>query len=157
MERFTISLEDELAKQFDEFIKEKGYSNRSEAMRDLIRTKLEGDRLSSNEAGQCIASLSYVYNHHESELASRLTSSHHDHHDMTMSTTHVHLDHDNCLEIAILRGSIADVKTFANAVIAVRGVRHGNLHMVPVTISEEGKHGHGHGHGHSHVHSHPTT
>lgn len=157
MERFTISLEDELAKQFDVFIKEKGYSNRSEAMRDLIRTKLEEKRLHANDEGFCVGTLSYVYNHHESELAGRLTSAHHDHHDLTMSTTHVHLDHDNCLEMVILRGPIKDVQNFSDSVMAVRGVRHGNLHMVPITVSEESHHDHDHGHGHSHSHSHPTT
>ncbi|MDH5544206.1 MAG: nickel-responsive transcriptional regulator NikR [Gammaproteobacteria bacterium] len=153
MERFTMSLEDDLAAQFDEFIKEKGYSNRSEAMRDLIRTRIEKERLNSDTQGACVATLSYVYNHHESELASRLTSAHHDHHDLTMSTTHVHLDHDNCLEMVILRGKISDVQQFSDSVMAVRGVRHGSLHMVPVTITEVSHHEHGH----SHTHSSPTT
>ena len=148
-----MSLEDELAVQFDAFIQQQGYSNRSEAMRDLIRTRLEEERLKDDTEGYCVASLSYVYNHHESELASRLTSTHHDHHDLTMSSTHIHLDHDNCLEIAILRGKTEDVKRFSNAVMAVRGVRHGSLHMVPVTLSEETHHEHGH----SHVHSRPQT
>jgi len=148
-----MSLEDDLAAQFDEFIKEKGYSNRSEAMRDLIRTRIEKERLNSDTQGACVATLSYVYNHHESELASRLTSAHHDHHDLTMSTTHVHLDHDNCLEMVILRGKISDVQQFSDSVMAVRGVRHGSLHMVPVTITEVSHHEHGH----SHTHSSPTT
>lgn len=153
MERFTMSLEDDLAKQFDEFIRTKGYSNRSEAMRDMIRARLEEERLRKDETGFCIATLSYVYNHHESELASRVTSSHHDHHDLTMSTTHVHMDHDNCLEIAILRGPTKSVREFSESLMAVRGVRHGSLHMVPVTM-EEASHD---GHGHAHVHSHPRT
>jgi len=153
MERFTISLEDELATQFDQFIQELGYSNRSEAIRDLIRQRLEAKRLSQPDKGDCVASLSYVYNHHESELAGRITSASHQHHDLTLSSMHVHLDHDNCLEIAVLRGPISEVQTFANTVTSVRGVRHGNLHMVPVETSEESHHNHGH----KHTHARPRT
>lgn len=157
MERFTISLEDQLAKQFDQFIQDLGYSNRSEAIRDLIRQRLEAERLNQPEQGDCVASLSYVYNHHESELAGRITSASHEHHDLTLASMHVHLDHDNCLEIAILRGPINNVQTFANTVTSVRGVRHGNLHMVPVETSQESQHTHGGEHTHPHTHSRPRT
>ena len=137
MERLTISIEDQLAKQFDDFIRARGYSNRSEAIRDLIRERLESERLENWDEGHCIATLSYIYNHHESELASRITSVQHDHHDLTLSSMHVHMDHDNCLEVVILRGSIQSVRTFANLVMAARGVRHGKLHMVPVEITQQ--------------------
>lgn len=153
MERFTMSLEDDLAKQFDEFIRNKGYSNRSEALRDMIRTKLEAERLEKQLQGHCVATLGYVYNHHESELASRITSEQHDHHDLTLSSMHVHLDHDNCLEITILRGPTARVRNFANSLIASRGVRHGNVHMIPVTLSELSHSDDGS----AHVHSRPAT
>ncbi|MDH5257556.1 MAG: nickel-responsive transcriptional regulator NikR [Gammaproteobacteria bacterium] len=151
MERFTMSLEDDLARQFDDFIKEKGYSNRSEAMRDLIRDKLEHTRLhdSANSSGKCVAGLSYVYNHHESGLASKIVDSHHQHHDLTVSTLHVHLDHDNCLETVILKGDVAEVRQFSNAIKAVRGVRHGHLHMVPVEVSESSHSADGKVHTHS--------
>ncbi len=137
MERLTISIEDQLAKQFDDFIRARGYSNRSEAVRDLIRERLETERLENWDEGHCVATLSYIYNHHESELASRLTSVQHEHHDLTLSSMHVHMDHDNCLEVVILRGSIQNVRTFANLVMAARGVRHGKLHMVPVEITQQ--------------------
>ena len=153
MERFTMSLEDNLAQQFDKFIQNKGYSNRSEAMRDLIRDTLEKEKLDTSNDGHCVASLSYIYNHHESELASRVTSTHHHHHDLTLSTMHVHLDHDNCLETVILKGPVSDVQEFANTIKAVRGVRHGHLHMVAV---EEQTTSHGPS-GKAHSHSHPTT
>jgi len=153
MERFTMSLEDKLANQFDEFIKDKGYSNRSEAMRDLIRDKLEEERLKKEQEGYCVATLSYVYNHHASELAAKITSAQHDHHDLTMSSMHVHLDHDNCLETVILRGQTKQVQAFAENVMAVRGVRHGSVHMIPVELTETA-----HGpEGNKHVHSHPHT
>lgn len=137
MERLTISIENPLAKQFDDFMRARGYSNRSEAMRDLIRDRLENERLENWSEGDCVATLSYIYNHHESELASRITSVQHDHHDLTLSSMHVHMDHDNCLEVVILRGSIQSVRTFANLVMAARGVRHGKLHMVPVEITHQ--------------------
>jgi CopG family nickel-responsive transcriptional regulator len=157
MERYTISLEPELAKAFDQFIGKKGYSNRSEAVRDLIREKLEAERLQESESGHCIAALSYIYNHHASELASRITSAHHAHHELTMSSMHVHMDHDNCLEIVVLRGLVKEVQDFANAVMAVRGVRHGSLSMVPIEISEAAHSHDGHGHGHTHTHHSPKT
>lgn len=153
MERFTMSLEDSLAKQFDDYIRAKGYSNRSEAMRDLIREKLEAERLTKVSSGHCVGTLSYVYNHHESELAARIISAQHDHHELTLATMHVHLDHDNCLEVATLRGPTEAVRNFANMMIAARGVRHGNLHMVPVQVSEVA---HGPS-GTTHTHSQPQT
>ncbi|MEP6606422.1 MAG: nickel-responsive transcriptional regulator NikR [Nitrosospira sp.] len=137
MERLTISLDNQLSEQFDDFIHARGYTNRSEAMRDLIREKLEAERLKEWDEGYCVATLSYIYNHHESDLASRVTSVQHDHHDLTLSSMHVHMDHDNCLEVVILRGTIQGVKKFANLVMATRGVRHGKLHMVPVEITQQ--------------------
>jgi CopG family nickel-responsive transcriptional regulator len=136
MERLTISLDNQLSAQFDDFIRARGYTNRSEAMRDLIREQLETARLEKGE-GHCIATLSYIYNHHESGLASRITSVQHDYHDLTLSSMHVHMDHDNCLEVVILRGTTHSVKRFAELVMATRGVRHGKLHMVPVEIKQE--------------------
>jgi CopG family nickel-responsive transcriptional regulator len=136
MERFTISMEDELALQFDEYVKTRGYSNRSEALRDIIRDRLENVRLTHDENGFCIATLSYVYNHHESELAGRITSIHHNHHELTHSTMHIHLDHDNCLETVILNGPVKKIQEFSDTIKASRGVRHGHLHMIPVEVSE---------------------
>lgn len=151
MERFTISLDERLARQFDALIKRLGYQNRSEAVRDMLRQRLEADRIEQEAAPYCIASLSYVYNHHERDLASRLMTLQHDHHDLGLSTMHVHLDHDNCLETVILRGGTAQVRRFADSVIAERGVRHGQLNLVPVDMDMQHHH-----HG-EHVHSHPKT
>jgi len=137
MERITISLDKALAKQFDAFINESGYSNRSEALRDLIRERLEQERLQEWHEGYCVAALSYVYNHHELELARRVTSHHHDHHDLTLSSLHIHLDHDHCLEVALMRGPTGEVRRFANLLMAERGVRHGRLHLIPVEMKEE--------------------
>ncbi|HYD65834.1 nickel-responsive transcriptional regulator NikR [Azospirillum sp.] len=168
MERVTVSLDEDLLAQFDELIRRRGYANRSEAVRDLIRAELEAERLAHGQAQHCIASLSYVFNHHERELARRLTQAQHDHHDLTLSTMHVHLDHDNCMEVTVLRGPTDAVRAFADSLTAERGVRHGQLNIVPADINVSHHHSHahgerdhsGHGHGHGgtpHVHSHPKT
>ncbi|PTR06100.1 CopG family transcriptional regulator [Nitrosospira sp. Nsp5] len=137
MERLTISLNDQLAEQFDVVMHNRGYFNRSEAVRDLIRDLLDTVHSEEHVEGHCIATLSYIYSHHESELASSLTAVQHDHHDLTLSTMHVHMDHDNCLEVAVLSGTIKNVKKFANHIIATRGVRHGKLHLLPVDIMQK--------------------
>lgn len=158
MERFTISLDGELARAFDALIAERGYANRSEAVRDIIRAQLEAWRMKHGEARHCVANLSYVYNHHERELAERLTALQHDHHDLTVSTMHAHLDHENCFETTFLRGPSAAVKAFAEALMAERGVRHGKLNLVSVDIEQRHPHGykpHGHGSPH-HVHLKPS-
>lgn len=158
MERITITLDDELLAQFDAYMQRNGYENRSEAFRDVVRDKLEGERLDSGEATHCIGCLTYVFNHHERELARRLTQSQHDHHDLSLSTLHVHLDHDTCMEAMILRGPTEAVRAFSNTVVSQRGVRHGNLHLVPADVSLD-RHTHGSAvetHSH-HVHSRPKT
>lgn len=141
MERITVSLEAELAAQFGEFMAARGYTNRSEAVRDLIRERLEKERLATPAtSGYCIGSLSYVYNHHERELSSRITDVQHQHHDLTVATLHVHLDHDNCLETVLLRGFAASVQEFANSVTSSPGVRHGKLYLIPVTAQTDSHH-----------------
>ncbi|PTR05238.1 CopG family transcriptional regulator [Nitrosospira sp. Nsp5] len=136
MERLTISLDTQLSKQFDDLMDARGYTNRSEAMRDLIREKLETERLKDWNEGHCVATLSYIYNHHENDLANRIAAVQHDNHDLILSSMHVHMDHSDCLEVAILRGPVGQVKSFANLVMSARGVRHGKLHMVPVEIKQ---------------------
>ena len=153
MERFTISMDDQLFEQFDTVAQARGYVNRSEAIRDLVREYLENARLQKDNKGYCIATLSYIFNHHERDLASQVTSAHHHHHDLTLSSMHVHMDHDNCLEVVILRGTVQDVRQFANQVIATNGVRHGKLHIVPIDLVQES-------HAHSsvpHIHGTPMT
>ncbi len=146
MERFTISLDDELAHEFDRLIAERGYRNRSEAVRDMLRSQLESFRFKEEEAEFCIANLSYVYNHHERTLAERLTHLQHEHHDLTVSAMHAHLDHEDCIESVFLRGPTAAVRAFANTLTAESGVRHGQLNMISLAIDEQA---------HSHPHPHP--
>ena len=160
MERITISLDADLAAEFDRLIAERGYQNRSEAVRDLLRAHLESSRQLRGEATHCVANLSYVYNHHERDLAERLTALQHGQHDLTVATLHAHLDHENCLESVILRGPTAAVRGFADSLIAERGVRHGQLNLIDVEIDAGRAHGHGYrpaGSGHGHVHLKPKT
>ena len=157
MERFTISLEENLAQQFDQLVVQAGYQNRSEAVRDLLRQKLTEVNLQNDQAEFCVASLSYVYNHHGRDLAERLMQIQHQYHDIVVVVTHVHLDHDNCLETTLLRGPTASVRRFGEAVMTERGVRHGQINIVPVDMEEHHDHGHENSHphgpsaGHMHV------
>ena len=141
MDRFTISLDESLASAFDELIAERRYSTRSEAVRDILRSHLQSREQKRNSKGSCVAALSYVYNHHERELAERLTSLQHAHHDLTISTMHAHLDHDECLETVLLKGPISHVRQFADEVIAERGVRHGQINLVSVDLGKPHSHG----------------
>lgn len=159
MERVTISVSEEFASELAAFMASHRYDNRSEAIRDLARLGLEKAKLDSgDDSGDCVATLSYVFNHHTRELSKRLTDVHHGHHDLHVSTTHVHLDHENCLEVAILRGRMSAVREFAKSVIAERGVTHGSVNFVPVVVAHAG-HLHGahdhHDHDHHHSHAHP--
>jgi CopG family transcriptional regulator, nickel-responsive regulator len=144
MRRLTISVDKALADTFDQLVAEKGYENRSEAFRDLLRDELDKKRLQIGDAKYCVGVLSYVYNHHERELPRRLTSMQHGHHDVTVATLHAHLDHDNCIESVILRGPTAAVVAFAQAVIAEKGVRHGEFRPIPVEGGKARRHAHQH-------------
>lgn len=144
MDRFTISLDAELAQAFDELIAARGYRNRSQAVRELIRAQIADLRLERDATTHCVANLSYVYNHHERDLAERLTALQHEHHDLTVATMHAHLDHDHCLESAILKGPVDAVQRFADALTAERGVHNGQLNLVTVDVHDT-VHAHGGG------------
>jgi CopG family nickel-responsive transcriptional regulator len=155
MERITISVSEEFAAELASFMERNRYENRSEAIRDLARLGLNQARADHVAGNECVATLSYVYNHHTRELSKRLTDAHHAHHDFQVATMHVHLDHDSCLEVAVLRGKAAEVKDFAKAVIAERGVSHGQVSFVPVAV-DTAAHPHG-GPPHRHAHAHPRN
>lgn len=155
MKRLTMSLDEDLADAFEAMVQERGYVNRSEAFRDLLRNDLGATRQADQPDGPCIATLSYVYDHHQRQLAMRLTDMQHEHHELTVSTTHAHLDHNLCIETVILRGPTEKVRAFSQSVITQPGVSHGNLHIVPLSVRPA--HGHEHlavsTHAHSHGHS----
>jgi CopG family nickel-responsive transcriptional regulator len=158
MQRITITIDDDLLEQFDALIHRRGYSNRSEAFRDLLRDWLERVRFETVSAPTSVGCLTYVYDHSERELPRRLVEAQHAHHDLNISTLHLHLDHENCLEAVILRGPTDDVTAFAAAVTAQRGVRHGHLWLVPVDLRiDSHEHGSGQPSNMPHVHSRPKT
>ena len=141
MERVTITLDEQLMRELDGFMRARGYENRSEAIRDLARAGLRDADLDGPDAGKdCIAAVVYVYDHEVRELAKKLTRSFHHHHELSLATLHVHLDHDSCMEVSVLRGPRKQVRHFAEHLIAERGVRHGRV--IPVPVAPE--HGHRH-------------
>ncbi|HGY56280.1 MAG TPA: nickel-responsive transcriptional regulator NikR [Caldithrix abyssi] len=126
--RFGVSLPQQLINKFDAHIREKNYSNRSEAIRDLIRQELIEEEIDQDER-EVIGALHLLYNHHKRELSDQLTSIQHDLHHLIISSTHVHLDHDNCLEVILLRGQSSKLRHLANQLIALKGVIHGRLYL----------------------------
>jgi CopG family nickel-responsive transcriptional regulator len=153
MQRVTVTIDDELLEAIDKVIATRGYQNRSEAIRDLTRAGMAEMQDPSPGQQEGVAALVYVYDHEGRELAKRLTRSFHDHHDLSLATMHVHLDHDSCLEVAVLRGEMRDIHHFAEHVISQRGVRHGRLVAVPVEVATE-SHPHGGEPGRGHLHTH---
>ncbi|HIC9048184.1 TPA: nickel-responsive transcriptional regulator NikR [Klebsiella quasipneumoniae subsp. similipneumoniae] len=126
MQRVTLTLDDDLLAALDALSARRGYHNRSEAVRDILRDALNQDPAPS-EPRRGYAVLSYVYEHEKRELASRLVATQHHHHALSVATLHVHISHDDCLEIAVLKGDMVEIQHFADDVIAQRGVRHGHL------------------------------
>jgi CopG family nickel-responsive transcriptional regulator len=143
MQRLTITIDDDLVAEVDDFITQRGYANRSEAFRDLLRSGLERSGAETADGSHCIATVSYVYDHAARELPKRLTKELHEHTELTQATLHLHIDHESCLEVTVLRGRSTEVKKLANHVIAERGVRNGHIVMMPV----EPKSAHNHAHG----------
>ena len=124
--RFGISIDDRLLKRFDDLITEKGYSNRSEAIRDLIRNALVEDQWARGNE-ETVGTVTLVYNHHTRDLSDKLTEHQHSHHDAIVSTLHVHLDAHNCLEVVVVKGKANEVKRMADELIGTKGVKHGKL------------------------------
>jgi CopG family nickel-responsive transcriptional regulator len=153
MERVTISMPDDFAAELAAFMDDNHYENRSEAVRDLARLGLKQSRIDRGVAGPCIATLSYIYDHHMRELPKRLTDAHHARHALQVATMHVHLDHDNCLEVAVLRGDAGAVRDFSRAVIAERGVTHGQVSFAPIATQAEAHDHRRAGRPHRRVHS----
>lgn len=130
-QRITISLTDETAARLDALMLSGGYGNRSEAVRDLIREKTADD-VTARGDGSCVAVVSYVYNHHERQLAARMTNHQHEHGELVVSLMHVHVSREDCLETVFLRGPIREVMHFAKAILAEPGVCNGKVNCIPV-------------------------
>ena len=126
--RFGVSVESQLVKKFDALISRKGYSNRSEALRDLIRDRLVEQEWEEGEQ-ETVGTITLVYNHHTRELEHELTEMQHRSHHQVVSTLHIHLDAHNCLEVMVVKGTSQEIKKFADKLIGTRGVKHGKLTM----------------------------
>jgi len=124
--RIGVAIAADLLGKFDALIAKRGYTNRSEAFRDLIRAELVRES-SSHLSGRVVGSLTVVYDHHVRLLEEKLTELQHDHNRLVVSVLHVHLDHDNCMEVLALRGPSGDVQRFAGLLAATKGVRHAQL------------------------------
>jgi len=124
--RFGISLDSNLLVQFDKLIGEQGYNNRSEAIRDLIRNELVQQEW-REESHEIVGTITLIYDHRVRELSRKLTSGQHGHHHEIISTLHVHLDHNNCLEVLAVKGKVKDVQNIADELIGMKGVKHGKL------------------------------
>ena len=124
--RFGVSIEPELLKKFDKMIKKEGYENRSEAIRDLIRGNLIQEK-SKNPDENVIGTLTMIYDHHTGNLTNKLLDIQHNHTNEILSTTHIHVDHHNCLEVLVLKGKSGRVQKLANSIKALKGIKNGEL------------------------------
>jgi CopG family nickel-responsive transcriptional regulator len=147
LSRIGIALDSDLLKRFDRLIGQRGYTNRSEAFRDLIRDQLVTEKTATPEAA-VVGTITLIYDHHAHGVTEKLTEAQHAHHELVVSTSHAHLDHESCLEVLIVHGKSAQVAQFADLLIGLKGVQHGRLVMtVPAHAIE-----HPHEHEHSHKH-----
>jgi CopG family nickel-responsive transcriptional regulator len=128
LRRFGVAIPADLLEQFERLIAQKGYRNRSEAIRDLIRDQLVAEAI-EHDHGEMIGTVTVVYNHHIRQLATRLTAFQHEHYGEVIATLHVHLDADNCLEVLVVRGTSEAIRHIADQLIGTKGVAHGKLTM----------------------------
>jgi CopG family nickel-responsive transcriptional regulator len=126
LSRIGVAIDSSLLEKFDDLIARQGYTNRSEAFRDLIRDALI-EKTTERPDSLVVGTVTLVYDHHVRMLSDRLTEMQHQHFHAVLSTLHVHLDHDNCLEVLILKGKAATVQKLADALISTKGVKHGRL------------------------------
>jgi CopG family nickel-responsive transcriptional regulator len=131
--RFGVSIEPDLLKKFDLKIKKEGYANRSEAIRDLIRRDLIKEKALDPNT-ESIGTLTMIYDHHTGNLTNKLIDIQHDHHKEILSTTHVHVDHHNCLEILVIKGKTKNIQKLADNIKAIKGIKYGELVITKKTI-----------------------
>ena len=124
--RFGVSIEPDLLKKFDKIIKKEGYTNRSEAIRDLVRKNLIREENKDPNA-ESIGTLTMIYDHHTGNLTNKLLDLQHDHTKEILSTTHIHIDHNNCLEVLVLKGKTGKIQKLADNIKSLKGIKHGEL------------------------------
>ncbi len=129
MLRIGVSLENKLLSQFDKLIADQGYTNRSEAIRDLLRQRLTRERL-ANPKTKVVAAVFVVYDHHQGRLWQKLMELQHSHLLKTISSMHIHLDSHNCLEVILLRGKVGEITKLGNHLVSLKGVKSGRIHLI---------------------------
>ena len=134
--RFGISIKEDLLLRFDGLIAEKGYVNRSEAIRDLIRNALVENDLSNGDK-EVVGTISMIYDHHTRALADKLTHHQHSHQQEIISSLHVHIDHHHCLEVVVTKGHASEIKKLADELIGTKGVNHGKLMMTTINTGSD--------------------
>jgi|SRR5580658_5863529 CopG family nickel-responsive transcriptional regulator len=148
LSRIGIAIDSDLLVRFDRSIRLRGYTNRSEAFRDLIRDRLVAEQTAQPNA-IVVGTVTLIYDHHSHGVSEKLTEMQHAHHQLIVSTSHAHLDHDSCLEVLIVHGPSAHVEQFADRIIGLKGVQHGRLVM---TVPEKAlEHHRENGHQHTHT------
>jgi len=138
--RFGISMEEQLLHQFDHLITQQGYTNRSEAVRDIVRDKLVEESVET-EHGNVFGALVFIYDHHKRELEKSLSNLQHNFFHNIISTSHVHVDHDHCLEVVLLKGNAKVLKNIAEKLLSFKGVKHGRLTLT-TALQEHAHHNH---------------
>ena len=150
LSRIGVALDSDLLKRFDKFISRLGYTNRSEAFRDLIRDRLVTEQTASPNA-TVVGTVTLIYDHHSHGITEKLTEIQHENHELVVSTSHAHLDHDSCLEVLIVHGKSVHVEEFAGRLIGLKGVQHGRLVM---TVAQPASGNPDHRNGKTHTHKH---
>lgn len=141
LQRFGVSIEGDLLESFDQLVAQRGYTTRSEALRDLIRESLVQSRISGpSEKAEVLGSLTLVYDHHAKELTDQMADIQHRQHGMVISVLHVHISHDDCMEVIVLRGKANDVRELADSLISLKGVKHGKLFITVPARQITGQH-----------------
>jgi CopG family nickel-responsive transcriptional regulator len=134
IERIGVSLEKELLSAFDKLIAKQGYQSRSEAIRDLVRQQLNAERL-SDSAAKAVAAVCVVYNHHATKLTEKLIDLQHSHILEVISSLHVHLDEDDCLEVIVLRGRVGQINRMGESILSMKGVKLGRVNLLATVPS----------------------
>jgi CopG family transcriptional regulator, nickel-responsive regulator len=127
--RFGVSIDQDLLENYDRLIAERGYATRSEALRDLIRDALIQQKIDTESTTQGLGSLTLVYDHHASNLQLEMAEIQHKHHDLIISVMHLHVSHNDCLELIALRGAVNEISQLAHELLSLKGIKHGKLFL----------------------------
>lgn len=162
LSRFGVSVEEELLESFDRLVTDRGYATRSEALRDLMRDALIQARIDAQqEKAEVLGSLTLVYDHHAHDLTERMAELQHAYHGLVVSVLHVHISHDDCMEVIVLRGQAGEVRTLSNALVSLKGVKHGRLFVTLPSQAIIGRESAtptaAHAHSHAHPHEKPAA